>query len=468
VLSVKNHIQKISDVKKIPYGIVLNTFIGLAAAVYSHNRIKFQLEKNEQPRIANAYCLNFAPSGFGKNRIFDLVKNSFFAKCFDKIEKDYQDQYDNRWSELNSKAEKMFTKQKRDGTSFIDYKARDSFLDKNEPRMITPILSDITVEGLQADRWEVSQSTQGSILFKNTEFLEYLLAKDKEKSLTLGYIADIYDGDDTAKSVKSHNQSKKFSKQIPHNMLCYASINVMHKDSSFEILIQALSKAAARRSFLFFDANLKESVMTFDERHKMLQESDNEKLDFNNVFFDAFNKTFNKKNHVYKLNRKSKAYEDYLRSWTANETEAFNTRDNDVLKTELIGRHWKTLKLATILQAIYDPENEFICEMAMSEAIEFSEYFGQCFGKFLMNKPKLDFEKMFDYFEERIGKPITTMELRKTNFFNANYFKKYFDEFKSFADEYAQSKGLIFEELKLSKNGRAYVLKTLEQELKGE
>lgn len=465
--SVKECIQKISEIKNIPYGIVLNSFIGISSAVFSHNRIRFQLEKNEQPRVANAYCLNFAPSGFGKNRIFDVVFNSCFSKCYEKLEKDYQQQYDNRWNELNIKAEKMFTKKKKDGTGFIDYKARDAFFEKNEPRMITPIVSDITVEGLQADRWEISQSSQGSILFKNTEFLEYLLAKDKEKSLTLAYLADIYDGDDVAKTVKSHNQSKKFSKQIPQNLLVYASINVMHKDSSFEVLIQSLSKALARRSFLFFDKNLKETAMTFEDRKALLKKSNAEKLDFNDFFLKSFEKSFNKINGIiYTLETDSKAHDLFLQSWTENEMRALR-EENDVIKTELIGRHWKTLKLAVILHSIYDPENKFIGEQAMSEAIEFSNYFGTCFRDFLNNKPKLDFEKMMEFFEERKGHVVSTMELRKKRFFNVNYFRKYFDEFKHFANDYASENGMVFEELKLGKNKHGYVLKSVEDKLEG-
>lgn len=465
--SVKECIKRISEVKNIPYGIVLNSFIGLASSIFSHNRLKFQLEKNEQPRIANAYCLNFAPSGFGKNRIFDLVLNSCFSDCYAKLDKDYQQQYDNRWNELNIKAEKMFTKKKKDGTGFIDYKARDAFFEKNEPRMINPILSDITVEGLQADRWEVSQSSQGSILFKNTEFLEYLLAKDKEKSMTLAYLADIYDGDDSAKSIKSHNQSKKSSKQIPQNLLVYASINVMHKDSSFNVLVDVLSKALARRSFLFFDENLKDSVLSFEDRKKLLKKSGEDKLDFNDFFSKAFQKTFNKiDNKIYTFEPDSKAHDLFLHSWTENETKAMKT-DVDVLKTELIGRHWKTLKLAVILHAIYEPENKYISYQAIDEAIEFSNYFGDCFKSFMSHQPKLDFEQMFEYFEQRIGQQVTTMELRKKRFFNNTYFKKYFDEFVDFANSYAMTKGMIFETIQLSGNKRVYVLKNLSDKMKG-
>lgn len=467
--SIKPILKNISDVKNIPYGIVLNTFIGLAASVYSFHRIKFQLEKNELSKTANIYCMNFAPSGFGKNRTFDIVKNSCFRKCYEEIEKLLKKQNEYRWSELKLEADRLFP-YKEKGSGYTDFNGRKDFIARNEPRAITPILSDITVEGLQADRWELSQCSQGSILFKNTEFLEYLLAKDKEKSTTLSYLGDIYDGDDVAKSVKSHNQSKKFSHNIPQNLLVYASVNFMHKDSSFNILMANLSKSFARRSFLFYDKDLKTEVLSFEARKALLKKSDLDNLDFNDFFVKAFNELSHrhgKDNIIYELEFDSIASDLFLQFQTENEIQAQKFND-DVVKTELIGRHWKTMKLATILHAIYKPTEKYICEQAMVEAIEIANYFGDCFFEFTSNKPKLDFELVYEYFERNIGKPISAMKLREKRFFNNAYFKKYFEELKEYLREMADSKGCIFEEMKGAGNTKLYVLKKIEEKLQGE
>ena len=472
MIDVEKICKKIATVHNFPYEIILISFLAKLSSVFSYHRLKFQLP-NEEPTIANIYTLAFAPSGFGKNKSLKKLDQHLFKKCNEYIKKDLLNKEQFRSSEIEIEANKYAGyKDPKDGTSKINFNKKKEYLEKNGARTLTHIISDATVEGLQADLWELSQyETAGSLLFKNTEFLDYVTVQTKDNSYLLSYIADAFDhGDGEAKSTKGEKQSKKTFAGIPLTLAAYASADVMHEDKSYKLIMNKIGSAFARRSFIFFKKDFTQEVKTVEDRISNLKNNSNIKIDYTDDFLAILKKlSFTKGTgfKTFKLDIDSNVASIFYGYEQGCETKAI-TEKNIYIRNDLNGRPWRAIKLATILQALYNAKSEVIEDRAINDAIKFCEFFAEGFSELSNDSPKNHFQKLYEYFLENISKPIGMTELAHLSFVgNKNYFSSMFKEFKEYAEDRAQSEGLVFEKIKGMGNHKLHVLKTITKKLEG-
>lgn len=478
--SISQLAKDFSDSLLIPYPLILGSLIGLLGSIFSFNGVRFQLV-NESPAIINSFIFGLTGSGTGKNKAIKKIIEKCFEKIINNINSNLEFNYKFEKEKIESEAKKKYTKESKEGREFIDFKLVAQHIENYGPRHPSFIISDFTVEGIIEDRAQLdSFQTKGSTLFKNTEFLNWLKAKISEKNLTIGFLSEVFDhGDNDGKSTKGNKKKAKAVTGIPFNLIAYAPIEAMHEDDTHKMLMECIGTAFARRSFFYFEKNSIKELKTLEQK-KQSRDEGNFQHDLNDFFFKLFEKTkqrVNKKidsyeNKVFKININSECDNLYLEYETkcdnkANEFRRIASKENSILANDYDGREWRMVKLATILQCVYNSDSEFIESKAMKEAIEITEYFGKYLFDFIYDAPKHTFQNCYEFFLQNIGKPITMMTLHDKRFFGQTNFKRHFDEFKDYAIQKAQDEGLVFELTNGSKNTKYACLKKL-IDLKGE
>jgi hypothetical protein len=131
-------------------------------------------------------------------------------------------------------------------------------------------------------------------------------------------------------------------------------------------------------------------------------------------------------------------------------------KGNRIELTELIGRFWKTTKLAGLLGIINHPESSLITFDDMQQAIYQSELFGESLKQFFNETPITDADRLALFFFNNVKRWITTMELRKQKFVNSTMFSHWFRDVLSDVVASIEAEGYIFEEKASGKNGKQY------------
>jgi hypothetical protein len=472
--SVSQLAHDFAKYKRVPYGLLLNSLIAKLGGVFSFNKVQFQLI-NESPHIANVYSFGLTNSGGGKNKSLSDLDESFFEKIYFEIDNELKKDFQFKLSEIEDAANNFAKRKNQDGKEWIDHTAKQQYIKEYSPRKLSYMFDNFSPEGLIAERYEMFLSSRGgSFLFENTEFLSFLSKQASEKSDCISLLAEIYDkGTNKAKVIKSDKEAKKISKKVPQNLIAYAPIDSMHDDKSYNLLLNIIKSAFARRSFFYFEENLQKEILTIEQKKLLREEVDVKEFQLNDFFLDKFNKTKPKEekgkyiHKVYMIQKDSIVDDLYLGFEEFCEKQA-EIQKNRIIYNELVGRPWKTIKLATILQCVYNPDSEFIEEKAMAEAIDISNYFGKFLFNLIHNKPKNSWQSAYDFYLENLSKPISMTTLNEKGFFGITNFKRHFEDFEIYASFRASEEGYIFERVGGKGNSKLYVLKKIEEKLQGE
>lgn len=453
---MKSYISEIDNflIKKIPVEIIANAFYSKLSTVASFKRIKFELP-NEKPIIANYYGMTFAPSGFGKDKVLRVINNYCFSKIDNEIDSHLVNTIKKRKKDIESQAMMEF------GSDWKKEAVKQKWLADNRPRDIVQTIGDCTYEGLMDDRVELSHHKLGSLFYVNNEFVDHLISMHNSKSLFMTLLAEVFDhGDDKAKSLKTEKKIKKVVQGVPQNMLVYASSTNIHNEKAYDILINKMERQFARRCFIVFINqfhNEKQDLKSYIAEKEAPKNISN----LNSHFFEQFLKIKDKSIYKFEKNVLNKFYEYEYNKHIEAESEK-----NAILKIELLGRAWKVLKLACVIHAFNEPEFLNIQQSALDEAIGWGETCSKQIKHLIYFKPKQNFERMWDFFTERLSRPVTSMDLRESNIFNWGYFSKQMDEFVFYAKDKAKSQGLDFEVLQGSGNTKFYILKRIAEDVK--
>lgn len=467
--SITKLTQDFAKFKRMPEGLILNAFIAKLGAIFSVNKVCFKFPSEPIPHIANIYSFGLTQSGGGKNKTLSDLDDIFFEKVNFKIKSIFDGEFKALEAEANKNAN-AFARRKGKDKEYIDQNAYQKYLEMYGPRKFGYKFSAFTPEGLRANRFQLYKSPKGgSFLFENTEFLGWLSNQAKDKSDCIDLLADIYDkGTNSAKVTQGDKGEPKEAKNIAQNMIAYSPVDAMHHDKSYDLLLMVLSKAFARRSFVYFEKHFKKQILTPEEKINLRNEESGHNFDLKEFFYNQFELTLPKKNpkedyydfKIFEIWHASDVDKKYLEFETACEKKAENEK-NYILNNELHGRPWKMIKLATILQAVYNPDSKFIESKAIDEAINISNYFGKFLRELVIDIPKNNFQMCYDFFTENIGKPVNMTFLNEQRFFGIHNFKRNFEEFKNYAENKAIDDGYVFEVKGGTKNSRFACLKKL-------
>lgn len=411
---------------------LLNILNSKFAQLVTFKRIKVQITANEIPAIVNYYGLVFISSGGGKDKVIREIDRYIFAN-FKKYFEDKNKQYiENKIKELHEEASKKYPESDAKQDAYIKEKSRYI-------RNIRFEIGDATTEGLYSDCLTLNDSGSGSAFVKIPEFGAYIESQTPVQKLFSNMLLELYDGSASLKSTKGESRSSNVD-NIPVNVLMYSDTNKIINSKAGHILDSMLDCGLVRRSFITYME---------DKPLAIIEDAEEEKAILNAAY--EHSKAINEKlisillsipdNAVYSLD--DEAYKRFHKYKNDNKKELNRIIgiSDDVIKKELRGRFWKTLKLAGIIAAIEHPTQPVITLQDMEYAIYQSELFAESFNKFFKITPKTDAEKLFNFFVEKQGQPITTMDIRKQKFVSKGKFTSWIDENMPFAKQLANTSG---------------------------
>jgi len=410
--------------------VIINCINAKLSHLLSSFRIQFLQNSNAEAKIINYYALSFAPSGVGKDKIYkELEYHIFpeFRKVFDEKSESYKDR---KSAEIQLDAIKKFedSKGEKDKIKYI----------QQETKAIRKLKYEITQgtqEGLNADCVAVSEAEFGSIFIKINELGMYLKNPTQTQELFINSILGAYDGDIAVTTLKSENEYSEV-KNLPINCLLYSDSDELLKDTAAKSLDSLFDAGLLRRSFVAYQpmGKIKEyEYINEEEVYAYAKGILKPKV-------DAILNRMRPNRTLVLAEEAKKAYNNYINVNNNKYNKFFGLVSPSLLK-ELLGRHWKMLKLSCLLACVNHPDDCRINVQDINESIYLTEVFADTLKEFYSAEIKTDTDKLFEFFFKNIGQWITKTDIRKQKFASKNQFAKWFsDELETCAD-IAKAKG---------------------------
>lgn len=430
---------------------LLNVLISKTAQMLTGKRVTF--DEAGKINIPNWYAIIFAPSGYGKDRLVnDLDLNVFknYRLWFTDRAKQH---YTNSVERVKRIAEEKYQNKEKQKISFID----------NETAKIRHIVLEIsngTQEGLYTDCKAFSNADFGSAYIKITEFGSFLETSSTDKLQFFNCLFDAYDGKIYSKCIKNESRQESIE-NMPVNALLYSDYTLFQKQLK-TTLNNLLKTGLNRRCVITFQTlnKLKADCFTLEQENR-----------FNNIaqtlgdeLFSIFTKI--DFNNCYVLAPEAKNEE--LNNYKIRLTQQANNTELSEIRTELLSRELKALKLSCLFACLNHPEELVINQHDVQQAISTVEYLSSDFKEFINYKPRANdfYDNVFNFFLSHQQEEITKTSLTRTYFkeFNVSRmnFINNFDETIEIVKGIAQEKGYILIEQSFNNNsGTKYYLQPL-------
>ncbi len=327
-------------------------------------------------------------------------------------------------------------------------------------RIVLEVL-DATLEGITSQCKSIFDVEWGRIAIKIAEFGMYLKNKNAHRQQFIAGLYEMYDGKVPAKIIKSEEAIDNMS-NIPVNVLAYADYTVFKTEGQqqFECLLR---NGFCRRFTISFHEpnNLVFAEFTDEEErnlYKKLKQS-GDKL------FNIFNKI--RTQSCYRLLPETKVkYNKYAKF----STESSNDETNELIKTEILSRPYKALKLSGIFACLNHPVEEVIKPTDFIQSVLTVEELAKDFRTYLNFQPEFAdrYEKIYEFFKQNLNKEFTKTNLIKifcSQFgFKRELLRKNFDEVFTMLQEIANNDGhILVQETGKCKNGCYYSLQKYEE-----
>lgn len=315
------------------------------------------------------------------------------------------------------------------------------------------------------DRQAFKDAGFGGTFFLNSEFLDYILHTNNNRNHLLTLLSEVYDlGNDHGKSIKYAGDNPSAIDGIPSNILVFGSVSGMHEEGTHDRLINILNKQLARRSFIcypFEDEYPKQEFNTLDDYVRRERYISFDIGAISDKYSNELFNTFQRIGDGSVLIPDEKAYSLYLayRIYLNNKADKLSPYSHDGLRGELLGRYWKAIKLAGILQSFKNSESFEIDEDSMGSAIYQAEFFGRYFEKFYDDKPVSDAQMLYSYLLNRKNTWVTKGDIRDKAFVSKNIFSKWFNDVLGVLEEIAIGEGYLLERQSYGRNGMQYMIK---------
>lgn len=438
-----------------------NVIFSKIAFLVASKKACFIFESDQNKSIMNYYAINLAMSGAGKDFISNELEKKFFYEPIQYIKK----QLSNKRSELQKKLEMNAVGIY--GNDKFDSNAKNQYIRENSFKELPIKYDKFTIEGFQAVRHQLQESYFGSLFFEQGEILDFF---KKENAFELiSFLADIYEGRDKAKATKG-DLKLKHSENVPVIFMGYSSPTNMHSDSSYKKLSDSFKQYFARRSFFVYENDLIITEYSDVEVHEMVKNKQKNQdlfLNIRQIFkqnFDAIES--NKELFIsVEMEVKIKIYKN------KKQIEAVKNKKNEILYTDLMNRHWKSLKLACILQTIFEPNETHLKNDYWEYASNFADSLEKYIIKFSMDRPIGDFEAIYQFFKDNENQVIPISRVREfiENFKNKSKsaFYSIWNDAKDYIQTKSEQEGFSFEEIIGKRNAKYFCLKTLEKQMEG-
>ena len=379
---------------------------------------KFRQYTNGNDIILSYYGINFLPSGWGKDRVPNLINQNlinFTQDYMEKVIKDYKEEYE---QQEEFKIRQLDKKQQKQAEFELQQKI-------NNFRYLNTEIHDATVLGLYADAEIISRIGKGSLFLRIEELGDYIdgiTTGNKQKKELFEKLKEISDGRFTATTISGDNKRKTLN-NIPVSALLYSDFENFKTTRNREYLNKMLRTGISRRSFIFMEEikPVNQAIPSF-EKQRALTEAQQLSEEIRNIFNNI-------QPNAYLMSEEAHARIDrYKNECIDKYNEEVAQKNITIQGLDIKESWWKILKLGVVYHILNEPHNILIRESDIEEAIDF--YKNICGSFKILKDTHADSaaEKMIKYIIETDKNTLKMGDLRSRKFVGDVQFKKWFDE----------------------------------------
>ena len=379
---------------------------------------KFRQYTNGNDIILSYYGINFLPSGWGKDRVPNLINQNlinFTQDYMERVIKDYKEEYE---QQEEYKIRQLDKKQQKQAEFELQQKI-------NNFRYLNTEIHDATVLGLYADAEIISRIGKGSLFLRIEELGDYIdgiTTGNKQKKELFEKLKEISDGRFTATTISGDNKRRTLN-NIPVSALLYSDFENFKTTRNREYLNKMLRTGISRRSFIFME-EIKpvNQAISSHEKQRALTEAQQLSEELRNIFNNI-------QPNSYLMSEEAHARIDkYKNDCIDKYNEEVAQKNITIHGLDIKESWWKILKLGVVYHILNEPHNILIRASDIEEAIDF--YSNICNSFKILKDTHADSaaEKMIKYIIETDKSTIKMGDLRSQKFVGDVQFKKWFDE----------------------------------------
>lgn len=379
---------------------------------------KFRQYTNGNDTILSYYGINFLPSGWGKDRVPNLINQNlinFTQDYMERVIKDYKEEYE---QQEEYKIRQLDKKQQKQAEFELQQKI-------NNFRYLNTEIHDATVLGLYADAEIISRIGKGSLFLRIEELGDYIdgiTTGNKQKKELFEKLKEISDGRFTATTISGDNKRRTLN-NIPVSALLYSDFENFKTTRNREYLNKMLRTGISRRSFIFME-EIKpvNQAIPSHEKQRALTEAQQLSEEIRNIFNNI-------QPNSYLMSDEAHARIDkYKNECIDKYNEEVAQKNITIQGLDIKESWWKILKLSVVYHILNEPHNILIRASDIEEAIDF--YSNICNSFKILKDTHADSaaEKMIKYIIETDKSTIKMGDLRSQKFVGDVQFKKWFDE----------------------------------------
>ena len=322
---------------------------------------KFRQYTNGNDIILSYYGINFLPSGWGKDRVPNLINQNlinFTQEYMERVIKDYKEEYE---QQEEFKIRQLDKKQQKQAEFELQQKI-------NNFRYLNTEIHDATVLGLYADAEIISRIGRGSLFLRIEELGDYIdgiTTGNKQKKELFEKLKEISDGRFTATTISGDNKRKTLN-NIPVSALLYSDFENFKTTRNREYLNKMLRTGISRRSFIFME-EIKpvNQAIPSHEKQRAITEAQQLSEEIRNIFNNI-------QPNAYLMSEEAHARIDkYKNECIDKYNEEVAQKNITIQGLDIKESWWKILKLGVVYHILNEPHNILIRESDIEEAIDF-------------------------------------------------------------------------------------------------
>ena len=304
------------------------------------------------------------------------------------------------------------------------------FVAQESPREFTWEISSATAEGLSDWMSSLDKSRMGGVFWSNSEFEDFILSIRQENKDLMSSLKDAYDGKSAMKVIKGEKFSADVG-DVPTSLLVHTSYSKLTEGVGADRLDHFFTSGFSRRSFICFpeevEINTKETVTSLEDLYEK-EDKSKESLYRNVDFYKAMFRGIydNCRSASIKVAAFSKAADVKIRAYRDYceiKHESIKKYENESVLKELLGRSWKTLRLAALVALLEHPATQTVEVEDVNFAIYLAEVWGNQFVKFCQTSNIPAWMKLIQFLTrpENVNRWVRKTKLVQARVFEAKY-----------------------------------------------
>lgn len=386
---------------------------------------KFRQYTNGNDIILSYYGINFMPSGWGKDRVPNLINQNlinFTQDYMERVIKDYKEEYE---QQEEYKIRQLDKKQQKQAEFELQQKI-------NNFRYLNTEIHDATVLGLYADAEIISRIGKGSLFLRIEELGDYIdgiTTGNKQKKELFEKLKEISDGRFTATTISGDNKRRTLN-NIPVSALLYSDFENFKTTRNREYLSKMLRTGISRRSFIFME-EIKpiNKAIPSKIKNSAIAEAKQLSIELRNIFENISSTPY------YLSEEAHETIDKYKNSCIDKYNEEVEQKNITIEGLDIKESWWKILKLGVVYHILNSPTDCLVRADDICEAIDFYNHICNSFSILRNTHADSAMDKLIQFIINFEKDEFKMGDLRSQRFVNDVQFKKWFDEIISDVQE---------------------------------